>query len=198
MTELSRTAAATRQHIADTFFSMYQEMPIEKITISALSQSAHVHRSTIYAYFADVYAILDFIEEDTVNRIATEFKDIDLSFSKKIPAETFAHVILTFSKYIDKVYLLVNHSSSFRKRLYQTMQPIFQFNSAIDNTLPHYDFLANYVFNNLIIALNFWHENQDRYTLEEVVYMTRTLMTSSILSFKESLISASSLPASQL
>lgn len=47
--------AATRKKIMDSFWDIYITTPIDKITISAITKSAGVHRSTFYEYFKDIY-----------------------------------------------------------------------------------------------------------------------------------------------
>lgn len=53
--------AATRKKIMDSFWNIYITTPIDKITISAITKSAGVHRSTFYEYFKDIYDLKDYL-----------------------------------------------------------------------------------------------------------------------------------------
>ena len=54
----------TKQTIKDAFWELYKDKKIEKITVKDITQKAGYNRSTFYAYFKDVYDILEQIEED--------------------------------------------------------------------------------------------------------------------------------------
>lgn len=69
----------TKENLVQAFWSLYQEKPIEKITVKAVTDKAGLYRSTLYYYFKDVYEILECIEldilhqwEDTIAAIFTE------------------------------------------------------------------------------------------------------------------------------
>jgi len=49
----------TRQAILDTFGDMLQEMPFDKITVSAIVRRCGVSPNTFYYHFKDIYDILD-------------------------------------------------------------------------------------------------------------------------------------------
>lgn len=55
----------TKQKITDAFFSLYEEKPIEKISIKEITSLAGCHRSTFYEYFTDIYDLLK-QEEDSI------------------------------------------------------------------------------------------------------------------------------------
>lgn len=181
MNELSKTATTTIQHIADTFFEMYKEISLERITMSALSKNAHLHRSTVYKYFSDVYAILDFIEEDILSSYLLELKTQGLLVPGGFSAEKIPQILSIYTKYTDRAYYLVNKSSTFKTRLFETMKPVFLTFTGIDKNVPHYDFLSGFVFSTLVYSLNFWHENQDWYSLEEVHAILMKLVGNQIL-----------------
>jgi AcrR family transcriptional regulator len=54
----------TKQIIKDSFWELYKEKKIENITVKDITQKAGFNRSTFYAYFKDVYDILEQIEDD--------------------------------------------------------------------------------------------------------------------------------------
>lgn len=54
----------TKQIIKDSFWELYKEKKIENITVKDITQKAGFNRSTFYAYFTDVYDLLEQIEDD--------------------------------------------------------------------------------------------------------------------------------------
>lgn len=57
----------TRQKFIDAFCLLYAQMPIEKISIQKLTNEAGYNRSTFYHYFADIYVVLEFVENDLLS-----------------------------------------------------------------------------------------------------------------------------------
>lgn len=54
----------TKQIIKDSFWKLYKEKKIENITVKDITQKAGFNRTTFYAYFTDVYDVLEQIEDD--------------------------------------------------------------------------------------------------------------------------------------
>lgn len=52
----------TKSELAEAFWQLYQEKSINKITVNDIAERAGYYRSTFYYHFADVYAVLDYIE----------------------------------------------------------------------------------------------------------------------------------------
>lgn len=55
-------AVQTKTALAEAFWQLYKTKPISKITVQQVTERAGVYRSTLYNYFEDVYAILEYIE----------------------------------------------------------------------------------------------------------------------------------------
>ncbi|MBR4026251.1 MAG: radical SAM protein, partial [Lachnospiraceae bacterium] len=73
----------TKAALVDTFWKLYLTKPVEKISVKEITDATGVYRSTLYYYFPDVYAILEYIEEDIlhdweqlISDIFSDHKDI--------------------------------------------------------------------------------------------------------------------------
>lgn len=62
----------TRQMFIDVFCELYSQKPIERISVKDITNKAGYNRSTFYQYFADIYELLDFVENDLLNYIKEE------------------------------------------------------------------------------------------------------------------------------
>ncbi len=60
---------ATKNRIADAFFTVYETTPINKIRIIDITTTAHCNRSTFYEYFRDIYDVLDYLEERIIQDV---------------------------------------------------------------------------------------------------------------------------------
>ncbi len=49
----------TKKIILETFESMLESMPLEKITVTALIRNCNIGRNTFYYHYQDIYALLD-------------------------------------------------------------------------------------------------------------------------------------------
>ncbi|MCH1982239.1 TetR/AcrR family transcriptional regulator [Ruminococcus sp. OA3] len=56
----------TRSTFINVFCSLYQQKPIEKISIQEITKMAGYNRSTFYQYFTDIYDLLEYIENDVL------------------------------------------------------------------------------------------------------------------------------------
>lgn len=56
----------TKQNLIDAFWSLYCEKRIERITVKEISDKAGYNRGTFYAYFTDVYDVLEQIENSVI------------------------------------------------------------------------------------------------------------------------------------
>ena len=77
---------ATSRAIMDAFWSLYRDLPIEKITVKAICEKAGCNRSTFYEYYTDSYSVLEAIEEellDYVRRKLTE--ELPASLARSFP-----------------------------------------------------------------------------------------------------------------
>ena len=64
--ENSLRSRSTRSHIKDTFLTMLKKTPFLHIRITVLCQRAKITRATFYAYYLDIYDLVDEIMEDAL------------------------------------------------------------------------------------------------------------------------------------
>ena len=64
----------TKKKLRDAFMTLYKKNPIEKITVRQVSELAGVTRSTFYAYYDSVYAVLEAIEDELQEGLGTYFE----------------------------------------------------------------------------------------------------------------------------
>lgn len=64
-----RKRADIRQRLIDAFWTLYSQKGIKKITVREITAKAECNRSTFYAYFLDVYDVLEQIENALIPEI---------------------------------------------------------------------------------------------------------------------------------
>lgn len=74
MNKQPEVTAQTRKNLVMAFCALYEDRSIEKITVKDVVTSAGYNRSTFYEYFADIYELLRFIEDDVIDYIRGKLK----------------------------------------------------------------------------------------------------------------------------
>jgi len=129
---LSPTAAQTRENIKNAFWRLYTAQPIEKITVSEVCETAGYNRSTFYAYFHDMYDVLDCLEHELIpadKLMAVIFNDLLKKASARETLTAFMDLFLKCDVYFS-VLLGPNGDPAFREKL------LSQFTAAFARALP--------------------------------------------------------------
>jgi len=74
----------TKKAIMQTFVDMLEEMPFDKITVSAIVKRCGVSHNTFYYHYHDIYELLDFWLRDVLDRY-TAGADLD-NWPEKVKA----------------------------------------------------------------------------------------------------------------
>ena len=111
--------AQTEQHIKDVFIDMFVEQGLDSISVKALSERAHISKTTFYKYFDDKYELLEVIETDILDaltKINLEIIPVDFKEALKqetIPGMTESARFIRKHKKIFKRLLDVNMNQHF-------------------------------------------------------------------------------------
>ena len=78
----------TIQRIKDAFWTLYEERPIEKISVKQITDLAGYNRATFYLYFSSVRDVRDQIEDDLITQrdamLATSLHDGKLDITPEL------------------------------------------------------------------------------------------------------------------
>lgn len=70
----------TEKAIKNAFIELRAKKPLEKITVKELCAEACINKSTFYSHYADIYALSEAIERETVLSIIDSIKDLKDEF----------------------------------------------------------------------------------------------------------------------
>lgn len=65
----------TKQAIMNSFMKLLNEMPFDKITVKDIADDCGINRNTFYYNFQDIYALVDEILQNEINRLAEMHKN---------------------------------------------------------------------------------------------------------------------------
>ena len=176
---------ATRKNILNAFWTVYQQKPIDRITIKDISDTAHVHRSTFYRYFTDVYDLLDQFEKNILDDIKTTL-EITHGTQEVVDLISHAGVIVGALKgYAPAIYHLTSPDGDprFRSKLRELMYTYFSQFPFSENHSQKSEYLFNFIYTNILANLNFWYANRDKYSLEQIVNYSKLLVSDGIAKY---------------
>ena len=71
MSTYDNTKVKTKKKIADAFWELYKQKPIEKITIKEITILSQIHRATFYLHYQDIYMVLEEIENHLIHELSS-------------------------------------------------------------------------------------------------------------------------------
>ena len=182
---------ATSRAIMDAFWSLYRDLPIEKITVKAICEKAGCNRSTFYEYYTDSYSVLEAIEEelmDYVRRKLTE--ELPASLARSFPeirldAETLAPLSDMYSKRGEYFSILTGGKGDpyFQYKYKQTIKELLT--EMLDDPAKKFDLsasiVAEFTASALIGAFNCWYPHREEYPAEKYSMLLVSLLTNGVL-----------------
>ena len=111
MTELreNRRVRMTKRLMKDALLELLEKQDLSSISVTAICETADVHRSTFYKYYKDPLDLLMEIEQDFLEQIPNP-QYMDLQNQKKLLAETTA--FFDFVKENDKAFRILFNERS--------------------------------------------------------------------------------------
>lgn len=183
MTKQPLITDATRQGIADAFWEMYKTSAIEYITVSQVVKQAHVHRSTFYRYFKDVYDVLSFLEDNVLANISEQTSHLAGQIEDLAQSEIAEELLRILTANAEKIYYLQHKSVAFQTKLQKLMYPTILSLLEGDHTEQEADFLFVHIFSVILTNMKYWYEHQDPETLSLMAKMTNRIMLEGLYTF---------------
>lgn len=160
--------AKTKRALVDAFWTLYEETPIEKITVRQITESAGVYRSTFYEYFSDVYAVREFIEKDILDAYevlvnkATGIDSLDEGMALLIDfySNNAKYLAVLWGPHGDQQFL-----NNVKRMINAKLR--FLFSLPFDD--PEIDILIEMMLSSVISLLNYWYVHRDKMTIREVI-----------------------------
>ncbi|MBR5486288.1 MAG: TetR/AcrR family transcriptional regulator C-terminal domain-containing protein [Oscillospiraceae bacterium] len=118
----SRRVRMTKKLIKDALIDLLETRPLNKITIKEICMVADVNRSTFYAYYETVDALLQEINEDVLAQLPQAPNESNCN-----SLEEFKGVLINFLDYVKenhqlfRVLMLHPNSNTFNHKLFESV-----------------------------------------------------------------------------
>lgn len=117
--KVDKRIISSKLAIQTAFITLYQDLPMEKISVKAICLEAHVNRSTFYAHYENPYDLLEKIEEEVIlainQRLEGQFGSI-IERASHTPIATIIDYI-SANKPLFLALLRPNTETSFQRKI---------------------------------------------------------------------------------
>ena len=116
----SRKTQYTRRALMDGLVELMKHKPFDRITVKELCDYTDVNRSTFYAHYEDIYALLRAIEEETLawmNQYVEELSGVQGREAIVRFLERYFEFLIKNSRYL-QVLMSEQGSLAFQKKIY--------------------------------------------------------------------------------
>ena len=155
----------TRKNIIMAFCRLYEEKPIEKISVKDVIALARYNRSTFSEYCSDIYALLKFIEDDVIDYIKA-------GLNNKVKSQTDLLTLFAAKEDYLKVLLGTYGYIHFQDRL---KSEFMQTPDESNNSLQPY--LAEFHMTVSLSMYRLWLKQEKDISLNELSELIHTLYT---------------------
>lgn len=167
----------TKQTIKDAFWELYKEKKIEKITVKDITIKAGYNRSTFYAYFTDVYDILEQIEEDLMPGIE-HIPPVDTS--REHSPDFFENIITIYEK--NSTYYSVLLSENGDPRFAIKMKNVFKsmmmeaITNRVNSSLVEMDYALEFLVGATLSIVKHWFDQDKNIPMKQLIPLMYKLM----------------------
>ena len=133
----NRRIKISKRMMKEALIDLLDEKPLEKITVTEICKSADVNRSTFYAYYEDISALMLEIEDEVLEHVTSYAENFN-DYSDKRMLEVFEE----FFNYVRdnaKLFrvLMVQHDNrSFNRRMLDTIMEKYKMSLEWNGELP--------------------------------------------------------------
>lgn len=183
MNKQPEVTAATKQKLIDAFWSLYEVKRIEKISVKEITDRAGYNRGTFYAYFIDVYDLLEQLELS----ILPVKEDFELALSSLNQNSSQAFMVMikicnSNAKYYN--VLLGKHGDPyFYSKIKQIIKDMFceylksynLYKESIES-----EYFIEYTISAMIGIIIYWFQSNKKISLEQFTEIHSKILTTKL------------------
>jgi AcrR family transcriptional regulator len=166
---------ATRDAFITAFFKLAQIKNIYKITIKEITNLAGYNRTTFYRYFEDVFALIEYAEDEFIHDMLQSILPA-LGSNNELNEDFFKIYLSKFKEHEDRLTILLcdQNRASFIRRVEN--QTIKYMNSPIADT-PRNKIIMDIYFTGIFSAMDEHLQHPDVISDDELLAIIRSLFT---------------------
>lgn len=179
MAKYANATQKTKTKLRETFWQIYQEKPIEKISVREIIEKAHLNRSTFYEYYSDIYAVLNEIENELFAGLFGNNTGLLLDYSLSLD-ELIYEIAQNYKKYQKYLKILLGKNGDplfldkIKEHLKSLLRPLID--SADTPTFKNPDYFLEYLTNGLIGMLMHWQQKDRKLSIEDFLKICKEII----------------------
>lgn len=185
MKKQPQQTAQTRKKLMDSFWKLYCDDGIDRVTVGAVAKDAGYNRGTFYEYFTDVYDLLDQLEDELLGELERNAAAIVGAGLPRSLHEFSMRCAQLFATHNEEVLVLLGDKGDprFLVKVKRTMMPFFLQVTGVSEDEPNVEYLAAFMFHTMFGLVSQWHENGRDLLPEEFLEMMQTLVANGVSGF---------------
>ena len=197
MKKQPEVTARTRKKLMDSFWELYKENRIEKISVGAITKLAGMNRGTFYEYFADIYELLDQLEDEMLERFKCTLDEWHASNGSELIIDTeqrltefTAYCTKIFTEYDDKLYVLLcqKENTAFQTKVKKRMRlhlSLVMGTKFLQGQKENIEYVMDFVISALTGLFSCWHEQGKKMEIEDLLKIIQTLIYKGVSGYIE-------------
>lgn len=171
--------AQTRENLIEAFWSLYCQIKIENITIKDITTKAGYNRSTFYEYFADIYDVLNQLEDWLLEYLKVQvLNSLEGGLNDDI-IQKVAEVYESKGNYLS-VLLGENGDPNFARKLKAVMRPALATAFGLPENDIHVSYISEFALSAILATITHWYHNHKDIPSKEMVLLVRSMLVKGV------------------
>lgn len=186
-----RRTRKTRKAIKSAIMNLIVKKEISKITIKEISELADINRKTFYTHYQDIYAVIDELESDLIEKVFKVLDDNDIAKMVYNPYQLYRQLTELITEDIDFYALLVNATvfdsmlNKIKKNLGVRLVSVFMDKTTVNAVMLNY--IIDFVVAGLIASYREWFNSDRQVPLEELSKQISLIVSNGVVSIVKEL-----------
>lgn len=179
MNKQPEKTAQTRENFIDAFWDIMRKEGMKGVSVSKIVKKAGYNRSTFYAYFTDVYDLVEQAEQIILDTMKEEIYGIsayDFFLNSEQVTDRIVNALL---KYDDKFFLLISNGGDlqFMKKVQESAKDfVYTLLGNTDSIDIPKDYIVAYSTSAFSGVLSHWYETGAKDDLHKIVATRQRLI----------------------
>lgn len=179
MKKKPKITTLTRKKLMTSFWMLYCEKKIEKISMKEITDQAGYYRSTFYEYFIDIYDVLDQLETELIDYLKENVQSTLTMKQNKDIIKILATMYASKGEYLS-VLLGENGDPDFNRKLKDSLRPMIFEALGLSKNEIHNQFIFEFAISAIIYTIKYWYDKGKSISNEELAIMIQSMLSNGV------------------
>ena len=170
----------TRSSIINAFIQLRSQKPIEKITVTELSNLAMINKATFYKHYKDIYDLSESLENELIASTLQSIPDLEKCLSDPYElSKGIFHAILSQSRLLSILFSGSRATYLIQQLELQIREMVFEKHPEYRGNLEKEIQLTYIIQGGFYSFLKYRQTNDEETIIDFIIHMAKTIMESS-------------------